>query len=110
MTEKKGHFEKGKWVEEKEAEAENTAVEMPQKSTGAGKEENKENVDDFDEKIAELKSSVSKNLNDLFGVGKALLTTEKGRNHLAKKMKKAEEKIDKTIEDIAEGFEKAIKK
>ncbi len=109
MTEKKGHFEKGKWIEGEEIAAD-SAVEMPQESTGPGKDERKETIDDFDVKIAELKSSVSKNLNDLFGVGRALLTTEKGREHLANKVKKAEEKIDKTIEDIAEGFEKAIKK
>ena len=102
MTEKKGHFEKGRWVEDKEI----TENPVPEQDV----DENTGNVDDFDEKISELKSSISKNLGDLFGVGKALITTEKGREHLAKKVKKAEEKIDKTIEDIADGFEKALKK
>ena len=102
MTEKKGHFEKGKWVENEEI------AESSVPGQGAG--ENTGNIDDFDEKIAELKSSISKNLGDIFGIGKALITTEKGREHLSKKVKKAEEKIDKTIEDIADGFEKALKK
>lgn len=109
MAEKKGHFEKGRWVEEGEATGETaagTASEFPE----PGVDETGETVYDFDEKIAEIRSSVSKNLNDLFGVGKALITTEKGREHLAKKVQRAEEKIDKTIEDIAESFEKAIKK
>ena len=102
MAEEKGHFEKGRWVEDEETR-EDTA-------SAPGKDEETGNLEDFDEKIEELKNSISKNLGDLFGVGKALITTDKGREHLAKKVKKAEEKIDKTIEDIAEGFEKALKK
>ncbi len=107
MTDEKGHFEKGRWVEEKDVVEEKTAG-AGEESPGPG--EKSGSVDDFDEKIAELKSSVSKNLSDLFGIGKALVTTEKGREHLAKKVKKAEEKMEKTIEDIAGDFEKAIKK
>lgn len=102
MAEKKGHFEKGRWLDDEEI--------TEDAAPGQGTDEDNGNVEDFDEKVAELKSSISKNLTDLFGVGKALITTEKGREHLAKKVKKAEEKIDKTIEDIAEGFEKALKK
>jgi len=102
MTEKKGHFEKGRWVEDEEIAGNSAPGQAADEKTG--------NIDEFDEKIIELKSSISKNLTDLFGVGKALITTEEGREHLSKKVKRAEEKIDKTIEDIADGFEKALKK
>ena len=109
MTEKKGHFDKGRWVEEKDVVEEKTAG-TGEESPGPEAGGESGSADDFDEKIAEIKSSVSKNLSDLFGIGKALVTTEKGREHLAKKVKKAEEKMEKTIEDIAGDFEKAIKK
>jgi len=108
MAERQGHFEKGRWVEDEIAEEKPTVTSGESEDPKAG--EATETVDNFDEKIEEIKSSVSKNLNDLFVVGKALITTEKGREHLSKKVKKAEEKIDKTIEEIAEGFEKAVKK
>lgn len=108
MEEKKGHFEKGRWIEDiEEEESFHDDSGNPEENPGNN---DHGSVEDFDKKISELKSSVSKNLNDLFGLGKDLLTTEKGRKHLAKKVKKAEEKIENTIEDIAEGFEKAIKK
>lgn len=105
MTEKKGHFEKGRWIDEEEA-----GKKADVRINAGGEGGSGESTDDFDEKISELRSSVSKNLNELFGIGKALITTEKGREHLAKKVKKAEEKIEKTIEDVAGDFEKAIKK
>lgn len=109
MSEKKGHFEKGRWVEEEETvEKETSAVSKDSSESKTGWEGG--SVDDFDEKISELKSSVSKNLSDLFGIGKALITTEKGREHLAKKVKKAEKKIEKAIEDVAGDFDKVTKK
>jgi hypothetical protein len=109
MAEKKGHFEKGRWIDEEEAAGMNAAG-AADESGEAGAEGTGESIDDFDEKIAELRSSVSKNLSDLFGIGKALITTEKGREHLAKKVKKAEEKIEGAVEDISKEFEKATRK
>lgn len=100
-----GYFKNGRWIE-KEAVDEETGGEAGQ----AGPESETDRIDDFDEKIKDLRTSVTKNLGDIFGLGGDLFLSEKGRKYLSKRMKKAEKKIDKTIRDIAEEFESAMKK
>ena len=100
---KEGHFENGRWVEN-DVESHETGAQEAEAEADTG------GTDDFDEKINQLRSSVSRNFCEIFGLGKDLLLTERGRKHLSKKIKKSEEKIDRTIRDLAEEFESAMKK
>jgi septal ring factor EnvC (AmiA/AmiB activator) len=80
MTEKKGHFEKGLWVEEPEA---------PQK-----------NEDQIDARIAAATSSVISAMDDAAKVARDLMTTEEGKKHIEKTMKDTSAQIKKSFEDV----------
>jgi ElaB/YqjD/DUF883 family membrane-anchored ribosome-binding protein len=80
MTEKKGHFEKGLWVEEPEA---------PQK-----------NEDQIDARIAAATSSVISAMDDAAKVARDLVTTEEGKKHIEKTMKETTIQIQKSFDEV----------
>lgn len=82
MTEKKGHFENGRWVEESEP-----AVTPPG-----------ENV--IDKRFHEATQSVISSVNDMMKVTHDLVTTEQGKQYIEKTMKDTQVQIQKSFDEI----------
>ncbi|MGA2122401.1 MAG: hypothetical protein ABSG49_10245 [Methanoregula sp.] len=80
MTEKRGHFEKGLWVEEPEA---------PQK-----------NEDQIDARIAAATRAVISAMDEAAKVTRDLVTTEEGKKHIEKTMKETTAQIQKSFDEI----------
>jgi hypothetical protein len=82
MTEKKGHFEQGIWVEEKEAPAQKPA----------------------DNKIEERLTTATKNVisavDELAKATHDLLATEEGKKHIEKTVKETTDQVQKSFDDI----------
>lgn len=83
MSEKKGRFEKGRWVEGTEIAEETEAHKV--------------------EKLAEEASrSVNKAIDDVVNLGKHLLGTPEGRSHIERRARKAGEDLEQAIREAAE--------
>jgi hypothetical protein len=82
MTEKKGHFESGRWVED-------TAPEKGPAGTSA-----------IEARIIEVSRSVSAAIDDVVKAGRDLVETEEGRRHMEKTVKDAGAGVQKAIQDI----------
>jgi hypothetical protein len=80
MTGKKGHFEKGVWVEEPAA---------PEK-----------NEDQIDARVAAATSSVISAIDDAAKVARDLVTTEEGKKHIEKTMKDTSAQIQKSFDEV----------
>lgn len=93
MAETRGHFEKGKWVEE------------PVRS----EEEKGEPEVNVEEIIVDARKSVSRAVKDVTSLGKTLFGTKKGREHLEKEAKKAGDKFEKAINEAIEDARKKMK-
>ncbi|MDD4484689.1 MAG: hypothetical protein PHD55_10020 [Methanoregula sp.] len=85
MTEAKGHFENGLWVEEKAAPA----------AAPPAKEENS-----LDGRLAAATKSVISAVDDLAKVSRDLVATEEGRKHIEKSVKETTENVRKSFDDI----------
>jgi len=81
MTEKKGHFEKGCWVEDPVA--------------APAKEEKP-----IDIRLAATTKSVLSAMDDLAKVTHDLVATEEGKKHIENTVKETRVKIQKTFDDI----------
>ena len=97
MPEKKGHFEEGKWVEEKEAPAPGSEQEGP-------------GTPEIDKLIGETSNSVNKAVDNIINLSKTLFTTEKGRAHIEKKVRKAGLDLEKAIDDMVETAKSKLEK
>ncbi len=84
MAEKKGHFEKGTWVEDPVA-----APAAPQK------EENP-----IDLRLAAATKSVISAMDDLAKVTRDLVGTDEGRKHIEKSVKETTDNVKKSFDDI----------
>ncbi len=82
MTEKKGHFEKGRWV-----------VESAPSVTQAGG-----NV--FEERFSEVTKSVISSIDDVMKVTRDLVTTEEGKQYIEKTIKDTQTQIQKSFDEI----------
>jgi hypothetical protein len=82
MTEKKGHFEKGLWVEEKEP---------PATPTGAPV---------IDKRLSDATKSVISSVDDMMKVTHDLITTEEGKKYLEKTLKDTQMQIQKSFDEI----------
>ena len=80
MTEKKGHFEKGIWVEDPAS---------PQK-----------NEDQIEVRLAAATRSVVSAMDDLAKATHDLITTEEGKKHIEKSVKDATTQVQKSFDDI----------
>ncbi|MDT8358556.1 MAG: hypothetical protein RQ758_08665 [Methanomicrobiaceae archaeon] len=97
MPEKKGVFKDGKWVEEKEAPA-------------PGSEQKGHETPEIEKLIGETSNSVNKAVDNVINLSKSLFTTEKGRAHIEKKVRKAGQDLEKAIDDIVESAKSAVEK
>jgi len=82
MAEKKGHFEKGVWVEEKEP------VVVP-----AGDAV-------IDKRLADATTSVKTSVDDAIKVVHDLVTTEEGKQYIEKTMKDVQSQLEKSFDEI----------
>jgi hypothetical protein len=82
MTEIKGHFENGRWVEETEPVV-----------TPSG-----ENV--IDKRFHEATRSVISSVNDMMKVTHDLVTTEEGKQYIEKTIKDTQAQIQKSFDEI----------
>ena len=80
MTEKKGHFEKGVWVEEPVAPAKNESQ--------------------INARLAAATSSVISAMDDLAKATHDLVTTEEGKKHIEKTVKETTAHVQKAFEEI----------
>jgi len=85
MSETRGYFENGRWVEERESVTE-------------GREEEEARIEDV---IDETSKSVKKAIEDVLGLGKKMFATEEGRAHLEKKARDAGDELQKAINEVA---------
>ncbi len=82
MTEKKGHFENGRWVAESEPSVTQTT----------------ENI--IDKRFSEATQAVISSVNDVMNVTHDLITTEEGKQYIEKTIKNTQEQIQKSFDEI----------
>lgn len=102
MTEKKGHFEKGIWVEDVEPVQEPIQEKGPQ-DTG-------EKQETVETQIQNARDSVHKAIQDVLNAGRIIFTTKEGHKHVDDVFEKASSQIEKAFSDIAIYAENTIKK
>jgi len=82
MTEKKGHFENGRWVEESEPSVTQTGGNV------------------IDKRFSEATQAVISSVNDVMNVTHDLITTEEGKQYIEKTIKNTQEQIQKSFDEI----------
>jgi hypothetical protein len=82
MTEKKGHFEKGLWVEEKQSPATQTGETV------------------IDKRFSDATKSVISSVDDMMKVTRDLITTEEGKQYIEKTLKDTQTQIQKSFDEI----------
>lgn len=82
MAEKKGHFEKGLFVEDKEPPATQTGAPV------------------IDQRLSDATKSVISSVDDMLKVTRDLLTTEEGKQYLEKTLKDTQTQIQKSFDEI----------
>lgn len=103
MSEKAGHFDNGRWVEEPEAvpETEQIPIESgPAPESGASAED----------LLGEASQSVRKAVDDVVRAGRHLFGTPEGREHIEQSARKAGSDLEKTINEVAESARKALER
>lgn len=105
MSEKKGHFEKGRWIPDPEPGAD-VRISPEEEISG----EAKAKTPDVEKLVDEASSSVHKAIDDVVHLGRHLFGTPEGREHIEKKARKAGKDLEQTIEDVAAAAREAIDK
>lgn len=82
MTEKKGHFEQGRWVEET----------IPA-SPGA-------NTSDMDRRLADATKSVITSIDEMITVTRDLVTTKEGQKYVEKTLTDTRKEVEKSFDSI----------
>jgi hypothetical protein len=103
MSEKEGHFENGRWVEEPEAEPETEQIPIesgPAPESGASAED----------LLAEASQSVRKAVDDVVKATRHLFGTPEGRDHIERSARKAGSDLEKAINDAAESARKTLER
>ena len=88
MTEKKGHFEKGKWVEENEPSVTHTGGNV------------------IDKRFSDATQSLISSVNDVMKVTHDLITTEEGKQYIEKTLKDTQAQIQKSFDEIISRWKK----
>ncbi|MDD3407635.1 MAG: hypothetical protein PHP13_06080 [Methanomicrobium sp.] len=102
MEEKKGHFEKGRWIEDMPGE--DTNNENDKFKSGEGKN----SEDDIDRIISETTESVKTAVESVISLGNTLFGTKEGRLEIEKKAKAAGSSFIKSLEDAIEEAKKNL--
>ncbi|MBN2734379.1 MAG: hypothetical protein JXQ82_05960 [Methanomicrobiaceae archaeon] len=105
MDEKKGHFENGRWVEDAPISDSETSGNKNDKSKGS---EDKAGYDDIDRIIADTAGSVKNAVENVINLGSTVIGTEKGREGIEKKARKAGKKFLKQLENAIEDARKNL--
>lgn len=92
MTEKKGHFEQGRWVEESE----------PVASPAEG------NV--IDKRFSDATKSVVTSVDDVMKVTRDLVTTDEGKQYIEKTIKDTQKQIQKSFDEIINRVKSEVEK
>ena len=82
MTEKKGHFEKGLWVEENKPSVTHTSGNV------------------IDKRFSDATQSLIASVNDVMKVTHDLITTEEGKQYIEKTLKDTQAQIQKSFDEI----------
>lgn len=82
MTGKKGHFEKGRWIEESDPSAART------------------NANAIDKRLSEATKSVISSVDGVMNVAHDLVTTEEGKQYIEKTINETQAQIQKSFEGI----------
>ncbi|MDD1698810.1 MAG: hypothetical protein LUQ36_10635 [Methanoregula sp.] len=88
MTEKKGHFEKGLWVEENEPSVTHTGGNV------------------IDKRFSDATQSLISSVNDVMKVTHDLITTEEGKQYIEKTLKDTQAQIQKSFDEIISRWKK----
>ena len=83
MTEAKGHFEKGRWVEEPEPPVQDAA------STKV-----------IDERLSDATKSVLSSIDAVISVTRDLVTTEEGKQYIDRTLKDTQTHVKRSFDDI----------
>ena len=82
MTEKKGHFVQGRWVEDSPA---------PARSAGSS---------DIETRLSQTTKSVIASIDDVMSVTRDLVTTEEGRKYIEKTVRDTEKQVQRSFDEI----------
>ncbi len=94
MSEKRGYFENGKWIE------------VTEEATS----ESEASTQDLDAIVDETSQSVKKAMDDVVRLGKHLFGTQEGRERIEKKARETGEELERTIREAAESAHETLKK
>ncbi|MDN7024573.1 hypothetical protein FGU65_06680 [Methanoculleus sp. FWC-SCC1] len=103
MSEKAGHFDNGRWVEEPETETETEEIPIesgPAPESGASTED----------LLADASQSVRKAVDDVVRAGRHLFGTPAGREQIERSARKAGSDLEKAINEMAESARKALER
>ena len=92
MTEKKGHFEQGRWVVENEppvTEQEGNAIEK---------------------RFSEVTTSVISSIDEVMNVTHDLVTTEEGKQYIEKTIKDTQHQVQKSLNEIISRVKNEVEK
>lgn len=92
MAEKKGHFEKGLWVEETEP------VATPM------------DVNVIDKRFSDATKSVISSIDDVMKVTHDLVTTKEGKQYIEKTIKDTQTQVQKSFDDIIKSVKNEVDK
>jgi len=98
MTEARGHFDNGRWVEDREPEPAQEPAPEPEPS-GA-------RIEDL---VCEASCSVHKAIDDVVRLGHNLFFTPEGRDHIERTAKKAGGDIERAIDEMVTSARQSMK-
>jgi hypothetical protein len=104
MEEKKGHFEKGRWVLDSDVQKTSEKEEKNESSEEPG--QNKNSEDDFEKLIADTENSVKAAVDNIINLGNNLLGTKEGRKEIESRAKSAGKNFLKSIEEAVSDAKK----
>jgi len=91
MEEGRGHFEKGRWVEEDEGG-------LPGKGTGPH-----EGGDPMEKRVREVSSLVSASFSELVSLARDMVATPEGHAHIRGYVERASSEIEKSLSKVLDG-------
>ena len=104
MEEKKGHFEKGRWVLDSDVQKTSEKEEKNESSEEPG--QNKNSEDDFEKLIKDTENSVKAAVDNIINLGNNLLGTKEGRKEIESRAKSAGKNFLKSIEEAVSDAKK----
>ena len=106
MEEKKGHFEKGRWVLDSDVQKTSEKEEKNESSEEPGQKQNQSSQDDFEKLIADTENSVKAAVDNIINLGNNLLGTKEGRKEIESRAKSAGKNFLKSIEEAVSDAKK----